>query len=142
MAVGVRNDDATQSLLGVFAVQLPPQSMSIEDAEPVCTLEAIASSFEGAINFVGLITDNDCTGNLSSGLLRFLLPEVSFGRGFLIKPCLGGFLLFLLIDWFQSAPVGFRRLASLPSSPKQTFLKLNVLELHFLKLHVLKPTFL
>jgi len=40
--------------LGVFATQMPTSAMSIDNLEPLCTLEAIASSFEGSLNFVGL----------------------------------------------------------------------------------------
>jgi hypothetical protein len=40
--------------IGVFAAQMPADAKSIQDIEPLCTLEAIAASFEGAINIVGL----------------------------------------------------------------------------------------
>jgi hypothetical protein len=52
LSIGVQDDQGRQ--LGVFATQMPPSAMSIDYVEPVCSLENIAESFEGAINFVGL----------------------------------------------------------------------------------------
>ena len=52
LATGVRSEDG--AMIGVFSTQLPPNAMSIDNVEPVCTLEAITESFEGSINFVGL----------------------------------------------------------------------------------------
>jgi hypothetical protein len=52
LATGVRAEDG--SLMGIFSTQMPPEAMSIDNVEPICTLEAITDSFEGAINFVGL----------------------------------------------------------------------------------------
>jgi hypothetical protein len=53
MALAVR-DEEDASTIGVFCGRLPPVAMSVEDVEVLCTQDAIASSFEGAINFVGL----------------------------------------------------------------------------------------
>jgi hypothetical protein len=52
MAIAVLDDDGNP--LGVFAIELPIEAMSIDTVEPMCTLDAITDSFEGAINFVGL----------------------------------------------------------------------------------------
>jgi len=52
LAIGVR--DASGNQIGVFSTQMPPDTMSIDYVEPDCSLEAIAQSFEGSINFVGL----------------------------------------------------------------------------------------
>jgi len=52
LATGVRSEAG--SLIGVFSTQMPPDAMSIDNVEPECSLENIADSFEGAINFVGL----------------------------------------------------------------------------------------
>jgi hypothetical protein len=52
LAIGVK--DANGAMIGVFSTQMPPDTMSIDYVEPECSLEAISSSFEGSINFVGL----------------------------------------------------------------------------------------
>ena len=53
MALAIRDaDDA--STIGVYCGQMPPEAMSVEDVEVLCTMDAVASSFEGSINFVGL----------------------------------------------------------------------------------------
>jgi carbonic anhydrase len=52
LAITVRNDDG--DIIGVFSTQMPPDTMSIDNVEPDCSLEAITVNFEGAINFVGL----------------------------------------------------------------------------------------
>lgn len=59
-STGVRNADG--ELIGVYSIQLPEEfERSIEELQPECTLEAISSSFEGAINIAGLgkPTDED-----------------------------------------------------------------------------------
>jgi hypothetical protein len=53
MAMAVKDVDNLNTL-GVFASQMPPEAMSIEDVQAECSLAAIADKFEGAINFVGL----------------------------------------------------------------------------------------
>jgi hypothetical protein len=52
LATGV--SDANGNPLGVFSTQMPPTTISIEYVEPACNLEALALSFEGSLNFVGL----------------------------------------------------------------------------------------
>jgi len=52
LATGVSDEQGNP--LGVFSTQMPPSAMSINAAEPQCTLEAITTSFEGSLNFVGL----------------------------------------------------------------------------------------
>jgi hypothetical protein len=52
LAIGVK--DASGNMIGVFSTQMPPDTMSIDYVEPDCSLTAIAESFEGSINFVGL----------------------------------------------------------------------------------------
>jgi hypothetical protein len=53
MALSVR-DAEDASTIGVYCGQMPPEAMSVEDVELACTMDAVASSFEGSINFVGL----------------------------------------------------------------------------------------
>jgi hypothetical protein len=52
LATGIR--DGEGNLLGIYSTQMPTESMSIDNYEPECTLQAISESFEGAINVVGL----------------------------------------------------------------------------------------
>jgi hypothetical protein len=52
LATGVNDEKGNR--LGVFSTQMPPSAMPIDTAQPQCTLANIASSFEGALNFVGL----------------------------------------------------------------------------------------
>merc|ERR1719502_151 len=52
LSTGIRDEEGT--LIGVYATQFPPDAKSIETVEEDCSLEAIAASYEGAINFVGL----------------------------------------------------------------------------------------
>jgi hypothetical protein len=55
LAITVRDSTtAAQSLVGVFSTQMPPEALSIENVEEDCTLEKIAESFAGSINFAGL----------------------------------------------------------------------------------------
>jgi hypothetical protein len=53
LAQAVRDEEGV-GVIGVYAIQLPPATMSVEDVEPLCTREAVADSFEGSLNFVGL----------------------------------------------------------------------------------------
>jgi len=53
LTTGIRDKDG--ELVGVYAIQLPPDYVrSIEEVQPECSLAKMASSFEGAINVVGL----------------------------------------------------------------------------------------
>jgi hypothetical protein len=52
LATGVADEQGNP--LGVFSTQMPPSAMSIGAQEPQCTMEAITTSFEGSLNFVGL----------------------------------------------------------------------------------------
>jgi hypothetical protein len=52
LAIGVK--DAKGGMIGVFSTQMPPDTISIDYVQPDCTLDALAKSFEGSINFVGL----------------------------------------------------------------------------------------
>jgi hypothetical protein len=53
MAMAVKPTAGAQPI-GVFAAQMPAEAKSIEDIEPMCTMQAITESFEGSINIVGL----------------------------------------------------------------------------------------
>jgi len=53
LSTGILGEDG--KLIGAYTIQLPPgYKRSIEQVEPECSLAAIADSFEGAINIVGL----------------------------------------------------------------------------------------
>jgi hypothetical protein len=44
----------SNAVTGVFSIQIPPKAVPVEVVQPACTMEAIAESFEGSLNFVGL----------------------------------------------------------------------------------------
>lgn len=46
--------DENDELLAIFAIQLHPDTMPIEDTHPECTVEAMEDHFEGALNIAGL----------------------------------------------------------------------------------------
>jgi hypothetical protein len=53
LAITVHHPDS-DVVTGVFSVQMPPEAVPVAAVQPACSMQAIADSFEGSLNFVGL----------------------------------------------------------------------------------------